>query len=207
MRHLVERRYTFPGLPTAIDKFVECCGICQRTKSERGRHRGLLNAIELPDRRWQSVSMDWVALPSCQGFDSVLAFTDRATKMVHLVKARVADDALKIAQQLVTHIVRPHGLPRSPLSDRDPRLMSEVWRQLCELLDVKRSNTSGYYPQANGQAERTNQNVKQVLRVALAEHQNWVRALPTVEMYITRAVTASGSPPPPPLPQPRIRVA
>ena len=34
-RHLVERRYTFPGLPAAIDKFVECCDICQRTKSER----------------------------------------------------------------------------------------------------------------------------------------------------------------------------
>ena len=87
--------------------------------------------------------------------------------MVHLVKARATDDALQFAQQLLTHIVRLRGIPRSLLSDRDPRLMSEVWRQLCELLDVKRSNTSGYYPQANGQAERTNPNVKQVLRVAL----------------------------------------
>ena len=26
-RHLAERRYSFPGLPTAIEKFVECCGI------------------------------------------------------------------------------------------------------------------------------------------------------------------------------------
>ena len=112
--------------------------------------------------------------------------------MVHLVKARATDDALKIAQQLLTHIVRLHGLPRSLLSDRDPRLMSEFWRQLCELLDIKRSNTSGYYPQANGQAERTNQNVKQVLRVALAEHQNWVRALPNVEMSINAALTSSG---------------
>ena len=47
-RHLVERCHTFPGLPKAIDKFVECCDICQRTKSQRGRHRGLLKAIELP---------------------------------------------------------------------------------------------------------------------------------------------------------------
>ena len=57
-RDLVERRYTFPGLPTAIDKFVECCDICQRTKSKRGRHRCLRKAIELPYRRWQPVSMD-----------------------------------------------------------------------------------------------------------------------------------------------------
>ena len=126
----------------AIDKFVECCDIFQCTKSQGGRHRGLLKAIEMPYRRWKSVSMDWIALPPCQGYDSVLTFADRATKMVHLVKARATDDALKIAQQLLIHIVRLHGLPCSLLSDRDPRLMSEVWRQLCELLDIKLSNTS-----------------------------------------------------------------
>ena len=65
-RHLLERRYTFPGLPTAVERFIECCDSCQRTKSERGCHRGLLKAIELPYRRWQSVSMDWVSLPCCR---------------------------------------------------------------------------------------------------------------------------------------------
>ena len=94
--------------------------ICQRTKSERGYHRGLLKAIAFPYRRWQSVSMDWVALPSCQGYDSVLTFTDRATKMVHLGKARATDDALQIAQHLLTHIVRLHGTraPYSPIATR-----------------------------------------------------------------------------------------
>ena len=51
-RDLVERRYTFPGLLKAVTSFVEACDICQRTKFERGRHRGLLKAIELPFRRW-----------------------------------------------------------------------------------------------------------------------------------------------------------
>ena len=80
----------------------------------------------------------------------MFTFTDRATKMVHLVKARATDDALQIAQQLLYNILRLHGLPRSLLSDRDPRLMSEIWRQLCILVNVKRSNTRGVYPQANG---------------------------------------------------------
>ena len=70
--------------------------------------------------------MDWVASPSCQGYYSVLTFTDRATKMEHLVKARATDDALQIAQQLLTHIVRLHGIPRSLLSDRNPHLISKV---------------------------------------------------------------------------------
>ena len=116
--------------------------------------------------------MDWVSLPLCSGYDSVLTFTDRATKMVHLVKARSTDDAPIIARQFPHHVVRLHGLPRSLLSDRDPRLMSQVWAQTCELLDIKRSMTSVHYPQTNGQAERTNQNVKQVLRVAFVEGKN-----------------------------------
>ena len=59
-------------------------------------------------------------MPSCQGYDSVLTFTDRATKMVHLVKARATDDTLKIAQHLLTHIVRLHGTraPYSPIATR-----------------------------------------------------------------------------------------
>ena len=52
--------------------------------------------------------------------------------------------------------------------------------------------TSGYYPQANGQAERTNQNVKQVLRVAFAEGKTWVLALDNVEMAINNAVLTAG---------------
>ena len=137
--------------------------------------------------------MDWVSLPSCQGYDTVRTFTDCATKMVHLVKARASDTALVIAHQLLHHVVRLHGLPRSLLSDRDPRLMSEVWSQLCDLLDVKRSRTSGYYPQANGQAERTNQNVKQILRVAFADNINWYE--PSTRSKCPSTV----------LPQPRVR--
>ena len=62
--------------------------------------------------------------------------------MVHLVKSRPSDTVLVIAHQLLHNVVRLHGLPRSLISDRDPRLMSEIWCQLCDLLDVKRSTTS-----------------------------------------------------------------
>ena len=52
--------------------------------------------------------------------------------------------------------------------------------------------TSGYYPRANGQVERTNQNVKQVLQVAFDEGKHWVLALDIVEMAINNAVLTAG---------------
>ena len=64
--------------------------------------------------------MDRVSLPSCQGYDAIPTFTDRATKMVHLVKSRASDSALVIAHQLLHNVVRLYGIPRSLISDRDP---------------------------------------------------------------------------------------
>ena len=113
--------------------------------------------------------------------------------MVHFVKARSTGGALIIARQFIHHVVRLHGLPRSLLFDRNPRLMSQVWAHTCELLEIHRSMTSGCYPQANGQADRTKQIVIQGLRLAFAgAKKNWVLALDTVEMAISNAVLTAG---------------
>ena len=70
--------------------------------------------------------------------------------------------------------------------------MSEVWCRFCDILDVNRSITSGYHARVDGQAEQTNQNVKQILHVAFIDIINWVCVLGTVEISINRVATISG---------------
>ena len=64
-------------------------------------------------------------------------------------------------------VVRYHGLPRSIISDRGPVFVSQFWTVLMNSLDIDTRRSSPYHPQANGQAERTNQTLKQVLRTLL----------------------------------------
>ena len=84
---------------------------------EHTKTRGLLQPLTIPTRKWQSVHMDWIVkLPPVvdQGrtYDQVLVFTDRATKMVHLVPTWAKATAIDTATQFVVNVVKYHGLPR-----------------------------------------------------------------------------------------------
>ena len=59
-------------------------------KADTRLPRGHAQCLEIPVRKWESVSVDFVSLPVAvlggqMEFDEVLTVTDRATKMVHLI--------------------------------------------------------------------------------------------------------------------------
>ena len=85
------------------------------------------------------------------------------------------------------NVFRLHGLPRSIISDRDPRLTSEWWQLLCAKLSIRHMASTAYHPKTNGLAKRTNQTMKQVLRGAYFHSQHWYNALPLAEMAINNA--------------------
>ena len=64
-------------------------------------------------------------------YDTVLIFTNRATKMVHLIPKTSHTTADKTAKLFIKHVAKYHGIPRSIHSDRDPRLSSILWAELC----------------------------------------------------------------------------
>lgn len=59
-----------------------------------------------------------MALPkTLTGYDSIVVFVDRLTKMVHFAPTTVNATAADVAQIFVHNVVRLHGLPlQGPLS-------------------------------------------------------------------------------------------
>ena len=149
-----------------VEDFVRSCPVCQVSKAEHANPSELLQSTVLMLRRWHSIALDWTILPAFRGFDCVLTVTDHATKMVHLIAAKSTDTAQVTAKRFFHDVVRLHGLPSSIFSDTYVRFLSSFWSSICASMDLRRSPSSGGYPQAKGQPERTNQKLKQILRTA-----------------------------------------
>ena len=136
--------------------------------------------------------MDWiVALPPItrdgRVYDSVLTVTYRDNKMTHCIPTWKEATAVDTADQFIKYIVKYHGLPRSIISDRDTRFMSVVWEQLCSRLNIRLRPSSAFHPHTNGQTERMNCTIKQLLRVSQYQDRNWLDVLDILKMAVSNA--------------------
>ena len=82
--------------------------------------------------------------------------------------------------------MKPHGLPRRVICDRESKFLILFWQTVMQLPGVSAETTSGFHPQANGQAERTNQTL-QYLRVYVKHSPDWPAGLAAAKMAINNA--------------------
>ena len=103
------------------------------------------------------ITMDFVTgLPRTQRQHNVIwVIVDRLTKSAHFLPINVEDSLEKLAQLYVDEIVRLHGVPVSIVSDRDPRFTSRFWPSLQAALGTRLHFSTSFYPQTDGQSERT----------------------------------------------------
>ena len=70
--------------------------------------------------------MDFIlGLPRSRGYDTILVVVDRLSKYSHFILLKHPYTARSITDILVKDIMRPHGIPKSILSDRDPLFRSK----------------------------------------------------------------------------------
>ena len=62
-------------------------------------------------------------------------------------------------------IFRLHGISEKIISDRDARITSGFWQTLFSALGTKLNISSAYDPETDGQTERVNQALKDLLKV------------------------------------------
>ncbi|GLI58505.1 hypothetical protein VaNZ11_000240, partial [Volvox africanus] len=175
--------FWWPRLVKDAANFVQTCSLCQRNKALSGKGHGLLQPLPVPDAPWESVSMDFVvALPkTVGGYDTVFIMVDRLTKMVHLAPCTSSCTAEQTARLFFDNVVRLHGVPKNVISDRSGQFASKFWEALCKLVGMRINLSMAYHPQTDGQTERTNRTLGDMLR-------NYAGRTPLVwDTYLTAA--------------------
>ncbi|GLC34635.1 hypothetical protein PLESTM_000219700 [Pleodorina starrii] len=112
--------------------------------------------------------------------------------MAHLAPTTTACTAEHAARLFFDNVVRLHGVPKDIVSDRDTRFTSKFWGALSDLLGVKLRMSTAYHPQTDGQTERTNRTLGDMLRnYAGQEPTAWDTHLSAAEFALNNAVNRS----------------
>ncbi|RFU77263.1 reverse transcriptase domain [Trichoderma arundinaceum] len=186
----VYQYYTFKGLKKTVANVVASCQTCGKTKDSRHRPYGKLQPLPVPERPWESVTMDHITdLPLSKEpltgvkYDSIFVVVDRLTKQAYFLPHKKSHNAEELSYTYRRMIAANHGLPKEIISDRGPTFASKFWQELMAKLGTNHKLSTAYHPQTDGQTERTNQIIEHYLRAYInREMDDWVEKLPTAQL-------------------------
>jgi transposase InsO family protein len=107
---------------------------------------------------------------------------DRLTKSAHFIPVQTSYRPLEYAKLYISQIVRLHGIPRVIVSDRGSQFTANFWEHLHEGLGTSLVRSTAYHPQTDGQTERVNAVLEDMLRACvLSLKGSWESWLPLAE--------------------------
>ena len=179
----VRERFYWPTMFRDVNRFCRTCNACQRRKNPMKTLSAPLQKMPVPSRPFEFVSVDHTGpLPlSLSGNRYILVISCHFTKWVECIPVRTMKAELT-AEILVREIVCRYGVPTRIHSDQGGSFEADVVHNMCKRLDIDKSRTSPYHPEGNGQTERFNSTVKDMLchYVNQYNQRDWDKCLPLV---------------------------
>ena len=150
---LLRERFYWPGMQEEATQYVMHCSRCLRRKTPP--QVAPLQPI-LVTQPLELVHMDYLSLePSKGNIENVLVITDHFTRYA-LAYPSKTQTAQATARILWDNFICHYGFPEKFISDQGRNFESDLIEELCKIAGVKKVHTTPYHPQGNGQCERFN---------------------------------------------------
>ncbi|KAL2102439.1 hypothetical protein ACEWY4_001607 [Coilia grayii] len=177
---LVRRRCFWPGLLSDIQQWCRECGRCQLAKDSGPASHSFMGHL-LASRPNEIVAIDFTQLELTRnGVENVLVMTDVFSKYTQAVPTR-DQRAHTVAQILLHEWFYRFGVPSRIHSDQGRSFESGLIHQFCSLYGVAKSRSTPYHPAGNGQCERFNRTLHNLLRtIPTTQKHDWASCLPQV---------------------------
>ena len=105
-------------------------------------------------------------VPGRKGEQFILSVIDCSSRYQILIPIK-DHNATTVSQTLFKRVVECSGCLWNILSDRGTEFTGCVWEELMELLEIQQVLTSPYYPRGNGNIERSDRTVGNMVRAQL----------------------------------------
>jgi len=161
--HLVRQRFFWSGMDSDVKRYVYHCKRCVVGKTQEPEARAPLESIKT------SVPLELVCIDfwSAEGRHGenvdVLVITDHFTKLAHAF-ACPNQTAKVVAQKLWNQFFCIYGFPQRIHSDKGANFESKLIAELLLVSGVRKSHTTPYHPMGNGQTERFNRTLGNMIR-------------------------------------------
>lgn len=221
---LISRYFKWNNLYRDVKEYIKRCEICIRNKSSACVSQGLLHPLPIPQLRWATISIDFISgLPETKQskqqiiqnnsnniiYNSVMVVVDKLSKYAIFIPTTTHVTALQVSKLYIQYVFAYFGMPSIIISDRDPKFLSDFWRSLMKILAVSQMCSTAYHPQTDGQTERTNRALGQMLRCTIQQIKNnlqttipqeneplqeeltWVEMLPIIQFAYNNAISES----------------
>ena len=177
--------YYWPRMKADIKEFVKSCKICQ--KRERRKGEAPLEPITKVTLPFHQIGIDVVGpLPiTLSGKRYIVIAVDHFTKWIE-ARALEEADAQSIATFVYDDIICRHGVPKIiSSSDRGSEFINQFFEVFTRTYNIHHIRTTAYHPQGNGQVERINKTIKDILAKITPKGGDWSHYLNSA-LYATR---------------------
>ena len=185
----IQHAFFWPHMRETVENFCKSCDDCAARKPALKHHRAPLKQY-LVGCPLERIAIDILGpLPkTSRGNIYVLVIGDYFTKWTEAF-AIPDQEAKTVARVLVEEFICRFGVPRQLHSDKGTNFESQLFQQVCKLLDIDKTRTTSRRPQSDGMVERFNRTLESMLTMYVEKRPNrWDEHLPYVMLAYRSSV-------------------
>ena len=160
---LARQRFYWPKMLSDIKHYIKNKCRCMVNKAPNTYEKAALVPIKA-QYPFQMVSIDYTQMDKCKnGYQYALVVTDHFTRFMQ-VYATKSKSSKAAAEKIFKEYIMQFGFPERIHHDQGSEFMSKLFKELHKMAGIKMSNTTPYHPMGDGQVERCNRTLGNMLK-------------------------------------------
>lgn len=170
----IKRRYFWSSITRDVTRFIKSCEICQKNKTIKPK-KTPMTITTTATSAFNKIYLDLVGplVPSYEGHSYILTTQCELSKFI--TATPIKDKSTEVvAKAFVENVLLNYGIPEEIATDRGTEFMSDLFKRICELLKIKKLNSTAYHHQTIGALENSHKTLGNFLRIyASGTPGNW----------------------------------